>query len=185
MGLLSILIPTLESRGNMLSKCLDSLNHKDYKDKVEILLEFDNKECSIGEKRNLLLNRAKGDYVCFIDDDDIVSKNYLKNIFEGIKKEVDCCSLRGVITFDGQNPKLFEHSIRYSDYKTTENLITYERYPNHLNCIKSSIAKQFVFPNINHGEDSDWAYKINQSGLIKSEHYIDEVMYHYKFITNK
>lgn len=185
MALLSILIPTLESRGELLRNCLDSLNHKDYKDKVEILLEYDNGEYSIGAKRNILLDRSIGKYVCFIDDDDIVATSYLKNIFEGIAKGVDCCSLRGIITFNGNNPEYFEHSIRYNEYKTTDNTIKYERYPNHLNCIKSSIAKQFRFADINHGEDTDWATQIHKSGLIKIEHYINDVMYHYKFITNK
>ena len=61
----------------------------------------------------------------------------------------------------------------------------YERYPNHLNCIKSSIAKQFKFPEINFGEDTLWADKVFKSGLIKTEHFIDKVIYHYKYITNK
>jgi hypothetical protein len=93
--------------------------------------------------------------------------------------------LRGIITFDGETPELFEHSIKYKEYKTVDNPVKYERYPNHLNCIKSSIAKQFKFPEINHGEDTDWATQIFNSGLIKTEHYIDSVMYHYNFITRK
>jgi glycosyltransferase involved in cell wall biosynthesis len=180
---LSILIPTLVQRIDMYNSLLEAL-HKQVTNEVEILSHSD-PFMSIGEKRNELLNNAKGEYVCFIDDDDEISENYIKNLLEGISKDVDCCSLRGIITFDYDSPKYFEHSIKYNEYKTTDNPITYERYPNHLNCIKASIAKQFKFPEINHGEDTDWATQIHKSGLIKSEHYINETMYYYKFITNK
>lgn len=63
--------------------------------------------------------------------------------------------------------------------------VTYERYPNHLNCIKSSIAKKFKFPETNHGEDTDWATQIHKSGLIKTEHYIPEIIYYYDYKSKK
>ena len=86
---------------------------------------------------------------------------------------------------DGQMPKYFEHSIKYNEYNTTQNFITYERYPNHLNVIKREIAVQFKFPEINFGEDTDWATQINKSGLLKKETYIDQVLYYYNYISNK
>lgn len=144
---------------------------------------------TIGTKRNRLLQSAKGEYVAFIDDDDLVSLDYFKLLFEGIEKGVDCCSLKGIITEDGQNPLLFEHSIRYPMYRTIADSVhgevRYERYPNHLNCIKASIAKQFRFPEKNHGEDTDWATQIYNSGLLKTEHYIPEVIYYYEYRSKK
>jgi len=82
---------------------------------------------------------------------------------------------------------MFEHSIRYNAYKTNPDgyEVRYERFPNHLNCIKSSIAKQFIFPEKNHGEDTDWATQVHRSGLIQTEHYIKEVIYYYDYISNK
>lgn len=155
-------------------------------DGVEIL--FDNSsrnEKSIGKKRNELLSIAQGKYVAFVDDDDMVSTDYVQTILEGCKSDKDCVSLRGVITFNGTNPEVFEHSLKYKEWKTTGNHIKYERYPNHLNAIKTSIAQQFKFPEINHGEDHDWSTQIHMSGLIKTEHYVDKVLYHYQFKPNK
>lgn len=193
MASLSILIPTLPSRkpmfDDLVKKLISQYQSKGYD--VEILFNVKLYQSygfveSIGAKRNYLLDIAKKDYLCFIDDDDDVSEDYLDKVFEGINKGVDCCSLRGVITWDGLQPETFEHSIKYNAYATTKfNEIKYERYPNHLNVIKASIAKQFKFPEINHGEDTDWATQIFKSGLIKTEHYIDSVIYHYKYVTNK
>jgi glycosyltransferase involved in cell wall biosynthesis len=151
---------------------------------VEFLYFEDNKENSVGYKRNVLVGMAMGDYLDFIDDDDRIGENYFKRLFEGIEQNVDCCSLRGVITENGVNPLIFEHTIKYKAYKTNPETeaIRYERYPNHLNCIRSSIAKQFVFPDKNHGEDTDFATQIFNSGLLKTEYYIDEVIYFYEWM---
>lgn len=196
---LSILIPTTTDRSELLERLLkiisnqiDLLLHLDNSriytssnGKIEVLMEPDNKEKSVGTKRNILLSRAPGEYIAFIDDDDRISDNYFKLLFEGIEKDVDCCSLKGVITENGKNPLIFEHSIKYKEYLTNsqDKEIRYERYPNHLNCIKSNIAKKFKFPEVNHGEDTDWATQIFKSGLIKTEHYIDEFIYYYDWMT--
>lgn len=183
---LSILIPTLESRGLKLKELLESLNHKPYKNELEILLEYDDGENTIGHKRNILLDRAIGEYTVFIDDDDLVTPDYLTHIFKGIKKGVDCISLRGVISWDGINHELFEHSLRYNEWRTTETgPIKYERTINHLNPIKSKISKQFSFLPISYGEDEMWSKAIHESGLLKTEHFVDAVTYHYQFITSK
>lgn len=145
---------------------------------------------SIGTKRNNLLQRSKGEYICFVDDDDDVSTDYVKLLLEGINKGVDCCSLKGIYTVDGLMDGLFEHSLKYQEWKTNSDIqsathIKYERYPNHLNCIKSSIAKQFKFPEKNFGEDHDWSKRLHESGLLKTEHYIEQPIYFYKYITKK
>ena len=94
--------------------------------------------------------------------------------------------MTGVITWDGNNPEVFEHSIKYKAYRTNDTgPIKYERYPNHLNIIRSDIAKQFRFPEINHGEDTDFATQIFKSGLLKKETTIDGVMYHYDYKAKK
>jgi glycosyltransferase involved in cell wall biosynthesis len=154
---------------------------------VEIITYEDNFKYSVGYKRNKLLDQAIGEYVAFVDSDDQVKHGYFKNVFEGIAKGVDACSLKGVITENGANPLLFEHSIKYNEYKTNEpdKEIRYERFPNHISCIKSKIAKQFKFPDKNHSEDTEWATQIHKSGLIKTEHYIEETIYLYDFRSKK
>jgi len=187
---LSILIPTLESRAYQLAYLLNTLNLQILEanafDKVEIKMVSDNGEASIGAKRNELLRMANGEYVCFVDDDDMVENHYIKTILNGLEAKPDCLSLRGVITWDSTNPEIFEHSIKYDAYRTNNTgEVKYERYPNHLNVIRSEIAKNFKFPEINHGEDTDWATQIYKSGVLKNEFYIDKTLYHYQYKPNK
>jgi len=173
---------------------------------------------SIGFKRNALLQNCKSEYTCFIDDDDAISKDYLKIIIDTLSDNpgIDCLSLRGIMTTDGHNPEVFEHSIQYNDWltkpdapckyeqhsvkysnwendnsirydrSTSERLpIKYIRFPNHLNVIRADIAKQFKFPETNYGEDHAWSKALHESGLLKNEVYIDEVLYYYKYRSKK
>lgn len=188
---LSILIPTIKHREEMFKELFYELrgqiNRCGATGEVEVLFNND-AVATIGAKRNDLLSRSTGEYVCFIDDDDTVSKDYVKLILEAIEKKPDCVSLKGVLTVDGKNPEIFEHSIKYSEWETVDNPtngIKYLRCPNHLNCIKASIAKDYPFVESNFGEDKLWSVDIKESGRLKSEIYIDEVLYHYKYVSDK
>lgn len=185
---LSILICTLPKRIEMYNELIACLTKQidllpiDLINPIEIA-SCSNEFISIGEKRNLLLNEANGDYICFIDDDDMVSDDYILKILNALKSEPDCCSLNGIITFDSEKPKEFKHSIQYDAYSEDENY--YYRFPNHLNAIKASICKQVKFPEINHGEDTSFATQIKNLDLLKKESTIEGIIYYYKYISNK
>lgn len=173
---LSILICSIFSRKNFLDRLLNVLE-KQKTDDVEILVNSDFSIKKIGEKRNELLDMAQGDYLCFIDDDDLVSDDYISSILDAIKDGPDCVGIEGIMTTNGQNPKKFIHSLRYS--KWYEKNGVYLRCPNHLSPIKSSIAKTVRFPEISHGEDKIYSEKIYS--LLKKETYIDRPIYYYLY----
>ena len=181
---LSILIPTLEKRKLQFEQLRSYLKKQilelDAIEDVEILFMRDNGEQTIGEKRNTLLSTAKGKYSCFIDDDDWVCGDYVNLLLKGIEADPDCISLIGIITTNSKNPKRFIHSNIYRDYEVRNG--EYVRPPNHLNCIKSSIAKQFEFPEMNFGEDTDWAMQICKAGVLKKEHKVFKPIYFYNYI---
>jgi hypothetical protein len=58
----------------------------------------------------------------------------------------------------------------------------YYRPPNHLNCIKSLLAKQVPFIHKNYSEDTDWALELASKNLLKSEKTISEIIYFYQYI---
>lgn len=180
---LSILICTLEKRKEMLQSLLVKLEKQiSTKEGIEILICRD-ENLTVGEKRNKLLIQAKGKYITYIDDDDSINNSYIDLVWDSIKHSPDCCSLKGLITTNGVDAKTFIHSIRYDSYFEKDGI--YYRPPNHLNVIKSSIAKQFQFPEKNFGEDTDWAMQICRSKLLKREVWIEPTLYYYKFISNK
>ncbi len=125
---LSILICTIPKRKLLFDRLL-ALLEKQLTPDVEIIVD-DSEKDSIGYKRNKLLQRATGQFLCFIDDD-IVSDDYVEKVLIGLESDPDCCSLNGIITINGLNPNQFIHSIDHNHYYEKDNI--YYRPPNHLN----------------------------------------------------
>lgn len=182
---LSILIPTRETDWPLVDTLMKEIRSQDKNNEVEILTYMNNGEHSIGYYRNELVSWAHAPYLAFVDSDDMITKEYVSTLLESIKFTPDVVSLRGVITIDGGKPEVFEHSIKYKEWRTTNNFIKYERFTNHLNCVKSSIAKQIKYPEINHGEDHKWSQALQASNLVKTEYYTDQMLYQYLYKTKK
>lgn len=178
---LSILICTTPIRARLLNRLLDRLTPQLTTD-AEIVIESDDGTMPIGHKRNILLDRSIHDYVCFVDDDDLVSDDYVSKIVTAIQSNPDCCSLLGVFTTNGINPIEFHHSIKYTAWSNDR--IPYERNPNHLNAIRRELAIATKFnDSMSVGEDHDFSKRIQP--LLKTESEIDGVLYHYLWLTNK
>ncbi len=179
----SILICTLEKRAKsfnfIYNKLKKQINDAGLTDKIEVLYLKDDGQASVGYKRNELMKKSKGLYTCFIDDDDDVHDNYIQMIHEKLKMNPDCVSLKGVITFNGQSPQLFIHSLKYTDYFEKDS--TYYRPPNHLNVIKRCFGIQCFFPEKNFGEDAIWSLDLLKLGLVKKEEEITQPYYFYLF----
>lgn len=181
---LSILVPTLPTRRKFLDNLFDQIRQQahPYIGLFETIIDPEI-EISIGVKRNNLLAKAQGEYICFIDDDDRIADNYIELVMAGIATNPDCCSLNGIITTDGKDPKPFKHSIDYDSMYERDGI--YYRPPNHLNTVRASIAKQMVFPDWQRSEDSNYCFQLQASGLLKVEYKIPETIYFYDYISDK
>jgi hypothetical protein len=188
----SILICSLHSRKLFLDKlieCLKSQIKLEYKTKIQILVNSDNGEKSIGSKRNDLLNQSKGRYIAFIDDDDLVSNNYIQLILNVIdKSNPDVVGIHLLMTTNGQNECRTFHSIKYDHWYDEQDeqrpdRRKYFRCPNHLNPVKREFAIRTKFPEINIGEDHEYSDKLKI--LLKTEEYIEQPIYYYLYRINK
>jgi glycosyltransferase involved in cell wall biosynthesis len=180
---LSILILTLPTRIDLYSRLIKSLNQQVIENnlmhRVQILTLGDTKEISVGEKRNILLNKSIGRYVCFIDDDDVIATNYLSVIMSALNSNAD------VITFCGdyvENEIRTPFSISMVHRGNFNEPNMFYRLPNHLCPVKREIALSCQFTDKNFGEDSDYAEKINK--YLKNEYHIQEKLYFYMYDSN-
>lgn len=179
---LSILIPTMPKRIVLLNRLLNILVPQTNNLPIEIILDSARGIC-IGEKRNNLMMQATGEYVCFIDDDDLVSEDYIVKIMAGINIGVDCCSLNGLYKPDNAKEQTFIHSIKYDNFFEKDNILF--RCPNHLNTIKREHAIKCPFPHWDRSEDSNFAFQLRDAGLLKTEHVIDGTIYIYEYVSDK
>lgn len=181
--ILSILICSLTKRYNSLKAVIKTLG---FHPRVEVLVEMDDGQMTTGAKRNILLKRAVGEYVVFIDDDDSVVPSYISNILAALQSGPDAVGFKGYISTDGQ-PYLEWSISKDHAYETVyQNGTTkYLRYNNHLSPVKREIALLIGYPDKYHQEDYDYAKRLHESGLIKTENFIDKHLYYYNFKTKK
>lgn len=182
MKILSILVLTIPGREAFLQDLITRLEPQ-LTDEVELLIDG-RRDVSIGAKRNHLVNECDGMYCAFIDDDDMVSPNYVSKHLDLIKQtnhQVDGIGFTGIITMDGKNPQKFVHKAG-EEWREVRagSMVTYYRPLNHLNVVKTYFRRAKPFPEINHGEDHAQALEMNPA--IDPELTLDitdEIMYFY------
>lgn len=181
---ITIMICTIAERKRIFNYLLEELNKQKSRSSLRVEIIYDNRErpVTIGEKRQSLVNLAKGKYCCFVDDDDIVSANFISIYEPMIRSEnnYDCSIFRGMYVHDGKIMKPFIHSLKYNAW--TEDAEGYYRCPNHLNLIKTYIAKSIRYMGINMYEDRYYSLNLTKSGLLRTEYEHNEIQYYYLFI---
>lgn len=191
--ILSILIPTVIGREKSFNELEEFLQWQisagSLWGKVEIQNICDNKELSIGAKRNELLKLATGEYCVMIDDDDTVSYQFVEKILEALEKNPDCVGYKELCIYEGKGVKSSEISIKHrtwQDAKDGRNYYTFlangfnhVRSPFYKVPIKTDLCRKVGFKDLRYEEDREFSKAIYP--LLKTEVYIDEFMYIYRY----
>lgn len=176
---LSILLATVLQRAALFAKLHAHLQAQAEGRSVEILVACDNKEISIGKKRQNLLEQAAGDYVCFVDDDDWVADDYVDRILAALEPSPDCVGFLITCTTNGKNPVKAITSMRYKEWGENRDGYAHVRTPYHKTPVKREIALAVGFPDLRYAEDKPFAKGI--TARIHTEVFIPHVMYFYRF----
>lgn len=188
---LTIAIPSLRPRINTLKALLGSvylqIGEGNFGTVVEVLVYPDNRQLSIGAKRNWLLDNARGEFIAYVDDDDRIADKYIASILHVITStpDLDCVGVSGIFhDINRKQKKKFIHSIEYDRYFEKNNVLY--RCPNHINPIRTALARQCRFPEISMGEDTAWSLALRDAKLLRKEFFIaDRDLYFYDFINKK
>lgn len=181
---LSILIPSVSGRRNtFLPKSLNMLYGqleilpKHIQDQVEVLYFIDNKTYYLGEKRNLMIDMCNGEYISFVDCDDVISGDYIVSLLKEIKNGPDVITFLVQVYQNGKKTKLCKYSKDFESDHNTD--LFYNRLPNHICCVKKDVSTFASFPNITYGEDSGYSKELKK--YLKTEIFINKVLYHYDY----
>lgn len=181
--LFSILIPTLQERRAQFLSLYENLRAQieaaNLAQAVEILELCDNRESTLGAKRNQLLEKARGEFVAFVDDDDAVAENYVALICAALTRhpDVDCLGITGIVYFRGAHPHRFVYSAQYDHYFSRGGV--YYRPPYMLNPMRRARARHCRFAETNYNEDQLWAMDLVRAKVLQREVMLDEILYHY------
>lgn len=145
---------------------------------VEIFVLIDNKTRMLGTKRNDLINIAEGKYVVAIDDDDVISPDYISTLVNTAKVvDTDVICFEVAVSLNNGPYKICYYDINYPhDYNEPN---TYHRLPNHLMAVKKELVVETGFKPILRGEDADYSQRLKP--LLKTQTQLGRVLYQYNF----
>lgn len=186
--LLTICLPTTVDRRpkfyNLLRELLEQIDFSHHAEKIEILIDEDAKEKTIGLKRQQLLERATGKFVVGIDSDDAVSPEYINQIMKAIEDNPDTdhvgflerCSIDGVMS-----KSIF--SIRHQKWAENTDGFDHIRCANPKSVIRRTIALEAGYKDLRYAEDIDFSERVTP--LLKSEVFIDKQLYFYNHTSSE
>lgn len=164
----------ISSLEKLVNKLLSQIDNCNLENEVEILIETDNQVVSVGEKRNMLIEKAKGEYICFVDDDDSVCENYVSQIYQSLHGSLDLILIKIIHEVNGVFNRII---VPHPMIETQINESYFTKNYFHLCPHKTSLAKEVKFKPINFMEDIDYTQRIYE--LVKKFAFLDEPMYKY------
>lgn len=180
---LTIAIPTIVTRKakfDLLRLHLQNqINEYGFQKEVEIISECDNKEISIGAKRQLLIDKAKGDYIVMLDDDDWCPYYFVVEIIKALASNPDCVGYLELCKFQNRRDEISCFSNRFKAWGDNQFGYNHVRTPFFKSPIKTELVRQVGCNDLRFGEDHDFAKRVFP--LLKTEVFISKIMYEYRY----
>jgi glycosyltransferase involved in cell wall biosynthesis len=107
---------------------------------------------SIGRKRQKGLELSKGEYVCWLDDDDNISPDYVETLVRLANKGADVCTFNNISKFDNFWMVVKMHFKTKLDDQAKPGIIN--RRPYHVCAFRRGVLEGVNFPDANWDEDT-------------------------------
>jgi len=176
----SVLVPSLVERTAQRESLLASIREKVARIcptlRVEYVTSIDNRQKTIGRKRQELIQTGRGKYMSFVDDDDDITDAYIEDLVECIKGDYQVMRLYGQMS---QYRFMHSVSVGLNDKMVVGDPPLFQRPPNHLNPMLTDIAKYIKFKDLRQGEDMDWAVRLAKTRFLQKEYRSDPSRVHY------
>lgn len=137
---------------------------------------FRNGGLSIGKKRERLSQQATGKYLCFLDDDEDISPNYVETLVRLCQQDKDVVTFRSFIKNDFYWSVVDMRLGSDNEEATPDKII--KRNAWHICPVKSKYAKMYKFDDSNYSEDWTWMEKVLKH--CQSEAHTDQILHSYQ-----
>ena len=173
---ISLLTPTIPGREKQLKALGEKLAAQIGDKPVEWLALCDNRQRSIGAKRQALWDIARGTYCAMIDDDDDVSDDYVASLLEAAQTGADVITFRQRAIYNGLESEVHFGALN-RDGPFIPGGITL-RGPWHVCAWKREVVQGCLFGESNYGEDLVWCQQARKR--TRTAHHIDRVLHTYR-----
>src|SRR5208282_4297256 len=152
--ILSILIPAVNKQQPAVRMLCDGLiTQLEGHHEIEVIVDMDDGETPLWQKRNNLLKQANGEYCSFIDAGENVGGNFIAMILRALRDQPDCVGFKVGRVADGKVESAEIHSLEDAPGSVGIS----HRCP-----IRTEIARKIGFGP---GGDAEYARKLAASGL--------------------
>lgn len=146
--------------------------------RVEVVALQNDGERSIAEYRQALLEDARGDYVSFADDDDMVEPDFVPAVTAAMEGFPDYIAFWHAYYCNGiREPRPVVTGIQYETWHDAADALI--RGVTHVNPIRSVIARHADFRRPS-GKGEDVSYVEAIIPLLRTQAEIPRVLYHYR-----
>lgn len=146
---LSIIVPVYNTK-NQIDTCIKSIvnqidreveviiiNDSSTDNSEEIILEYKNQypnikyyskkeNTGLADTRNIGIDKAKGEYIMFVDSDDYIEKDLLKNLNKYMKDNIDVIKFKLNVKYDNSSYTVDGPIFSKTDGETAFNLLAFE-----------------------------------------------------------
>lgn len=134
---------------------------------------------SIGAKRGLGLTKAKGIYVCWLDDDDDIAPNYVESILRLANTGGDVLTFSSLAIFDAYWCVVKMNLLYTKDEQVRPGIVN--RRPYHVCAFKRENILGSDFPDANLDEDTGFIAKVLPR--CKTQSHTEAILHRYNRVT--
>lgn len=185
---LEVMILTQRSRSTFLNQLFQvlrpQLNASDGR-AVASVRQFDH-TMSLGENREAMRRAAVGEYICFVDDDDLVARNYVSEILKAATWRPDQITFEVQVLLgdDLATAVTIYQSLAYSGWRTDTSTFNHYRDISHLCPMRRELALKVPMSG-GIGEDYQWAKAMRDLDVVNTEQNIPAPPLYYYWLRSR
>lgn len=183
----TILVPTIGERRALFGRLMDVLLPQitPHGGQVQVLGYWNNGNPPLPEIRQRMVEAVDTDYLCCVDDDDLVPPYYVTEVLAALDDRPDYVGFQVQCYSDGAPTAISHHDLANGRWWNETH--AYYRDFSHINPIRSELAKRVDYRLTRPGapEDRAWVQQLRDLDHDWHQVLIDKVMYHYLFSTSR
>lgn len=179
----TILIPTIARRADLFERLLGILLPQldVHAGDVRVLAYLNHGDPPLGAVRDALVRQADTDYVSFVDDDDMVSSDYVEQVVAALRSRPDHVGFWLDLYRNGDFIEHVRHSIAGPRRWCRVGGVLH-RDLTHIDPIRRDIALRgtFVPMRLGRPEDRHWVRQVRP--FVRTEQFVDSTLYCYLYV---